>query len=51
MNFVNQSFDCNGIVKNGSHHGKNFQDYPEWQNAIIFRIILNISEAIPRQEQ
>ena len=35
------------------HHtqDKNFQDYHKWQNAIIFRIILKISEAVPRQEQ
>ena len=30
-------------------HGKNFQDYPEWLNAVIFWIILKILEAIPRQ--
>ena len=32
-------------------HGKNFQDYPEWWNAIIFRIILKVLGAIPREEQ
>ena len=35
-NIVNTSINSQHI------HGKNFQDYPEWSNAIIFRIILNI---------